>query len=301
MGEQTLPIADIRIDVTVVPRLVTNREMVKHLAGWGRKFPLPAVVIFFDGSTYWLADGKHRIEAAKERGDTTIECDVRAADKAAATWYAAGANREHGVPLTNKEKRQAVTNLFGAKQFVSATDEAIAEQVGCSAAAVKQVRDQLFPKTAAASPQCQRRTTKAGTQIRMTPAIQSPKSGAGHPSKAREAARAKRSLEDAVGVEIPKWLRSVAEEACDFDTFLTELDAVVKRSERLRAARHGSGALLDVPEIAEHVEAIRKVIRRARFYGACPECAARGKAMASCACAGRGWYNKSEYTQRILA
>ena len=38
---------------------------------------LPPVTVFYDGQAYWLADGRHRLEARKRVGYTDISVDVQ--------------------------------------------------------------------------------------------------------------------------------------------------------------------------------------------------------------------------------
>jgi hypothetical protein len=38
---------------------------------------LPPIILFFDGSKHWLADGFHRTYAAEAAGQTEILADVR--------------------------------------------------------------------------------------------------------------------------------------------------------------------------------------------------------------------------------
>jgi hypothetical protein len=61
----------------------------------------PPVVVFFDGAEYWLADGFHRILAAKQLGLAEIAADVREGGRA---------NVSHGLKRFNRDKRNAVGN-----------------------------------------------------------------------------------------------------------------------------------------------------------------------------------------------
>src|SRR5690554_4451177 len=62
----------------------------------------PPIVVFSDGTDkVWLADGFHRVAAAKEAGATEIAAEVRAGTQRDAMLYANGeANRDHGLQLT---------------------------------------------------------------------------------------------------------------------------------------------------------------------------------------------------------
>lgn len=73
---------------------------------------LPPVTVFYDGTEYWLADGFHRLGAHKALGLTDIEADIHQGDKRAARLYSFGANRDHGLPRTNEDKRRVVRAML---------------------------------------------------------------------------------------------------------------------------------------------------------------------------------------------
>lgn len=84
----------------------------------GDVFPLP--IVFFDETTYWLADGFHRVEAAISNGRARIECDVRKGGKVDAILFGLSANIKHdksGLHRSNADKRE------GLKQCILAMRE----------------------------------------------------------------------------------------------------------------------------------------------------------------------------------
>lgn len=115
------------------PREALNEEAVSDYAEKmtrGEKFP--PVVVFFDGADRWLADGFHRVEAARRAGRTEIDADIRQGDKRAAVLHSVGANREHGLPRTNADKRRAVLVLLDDAEWSQWSDREIARVVGVS-------------------------------------------------------------------------------------------------------------------------------------------------------------------------
>lgn len=72
----------------------------------GKKFP--ALLTFFDGKDYFLADGFHRLYAARELKLAKIACEVRDGTRLEARLAACGANQDHGLPRSNPDKRRAV-------------------------------------------------------------------------------------------------------------------------------------------------------------------------------------------------
>lgn len=57
---------------------------------------MPAITVFFDGATYWLADGFHRWAAHKKAERPTIACEVVQGGQADAIKHALKANALHG-------------------------------------------------------------------------------------------------------------------------------------------------------------------------------------------------------------
>jgi uncharacterized ParB-like nuclease family protein len=66
----------------------------------------PPVTVFFDGTEYWLADGFHRLLAARRAGRKHIAADVKQGSREDAAWAACAANQTHGLRRTNADKRK---------------------------------------------------------------------------------------------------------------------------------------------------------------------------------------------------
>ena len=114
----------------------------------GTKFP--PIVVFFDGSSYWIGDGYHRWHAAAQSDRETIECDVRKGTKRDAILHACGANGVHGLRRTNPDKHRAVITLLNDAEWSQWSDRVVAEKCGVSHTFVAKLREQLA--TVATSP-----------------------------------------------------------------------------------------------------------------------------------------------------
>ena len=91
----------------------------------------PPVVVFADGGNgYHLADGFHRVEAARVAGVDVIQADVRDGDHRDARLYAAGANATHGLRRTNADKRRSVMALLEDDEWSQMGDREIARHCG---------------------------------------------------------------------------------------------------------------------------------------------------------------------------
>jgi hypothetical protein len=86
----------------------------------------PPIVVFYDGSQYWLADGFHRCRAAVDAGLTEIEAEVKQGTRRDAILYSVGANATHGLPRTREDKRTAVMLLLEDEEWGRWSDREIA-------------------------------------------------------------------------------------------------------------------------------------------------------------------------------
>lgn len=89
-------------------RVATNDEaIVSYAEAMSEGAQFPPVVVFFDGTQYWLADGFHRYLATKQIGKKEIEADVREGGRTDALIFALGANSTNGLFRSNDDKRNA--------------------------------------------------------------------------------------------------------------------------------------------------------------------------------------------------
>lgn len=88
----------------------------------------PPVVVYIDRDAYWLADGFHRVEAARKAGLTEIAAEVRQGSRRDAMLAAAGVNAFHGLRRTAADKRRAVLALLRDPDWSKWSDRKIAEQ-----------------------------------------------------------------------------------------------------------------------------------------------------------------------------
>ena len=137
-------ISDINIDGTQ-SRCALNEATVedyRQAIQGGAKFP--PVTVFFDGSSYWLADGFHRYFAhAAIDGMLEIDADVRKGTQRDALLHSLGANAAHGLQRTNADKRRIVTLMLEDAEWAKWSDREIARACAVSAPFVGDVRGGL--------------------------------------------------------------------------------------------------------------------------------------------------------------
>jgi ParB-like chromosome segregation protein Spo0J len=139
-----LKIEQIRVDEAVQARAGINRTIVAMYAAAlraGAKFP--PVTVFHDGTTYWLADGFHRMAAFVQNKADEIEVEIRPGTRRDAILHSCAANTAHGLRRTNKDKRQAVALLLSDPEFRAWSDREIAQQCGVGNRLVAALRRKL--------------------------------------------------------------------------------------------------------------------------------------------------------------
>lgn len=75
-----LPVSAIKVDPACQARAELNTETVNEYAEVmkeRRDDTFPAIIVFHDGTDYWLSDGFHRYEAAKKAGLDSLKSKVR--------------------------------------------------------------------------------------------------------------------------------------------------------------------------------------------------------------------------------
>lgn len=137
-----IDIEKITVDHDVQVRESTNTEVINDYAEDFEK--LPPIDVFYDGTTYWLSDGFHRIAAARKNRLKAIVCNVEDGGKIEAILHAAKANNTHGLRMSSKDKRRSVLSVL--KVAPDWSDRRIADHAGVSHPLVAAVRAELMER-----------------------------------------------------------------------------------------------------------------------------------------------------------
>lgn len=196
-----LELDQIRIDGGTQSRVELNQETVAEYAqAFTDGAAFPPVVVFFDGASYWLADGFHRYFGARDAGESAIAVQVINGTQRDAVLYSLKANATHGLRRTNADKRKAVETLLKDAEWAKWSDRKIAEVCGVAHSFVAATR-----KPEVAAKQQKNRMASAAKQTQQvesdsTQATPAPPTVAPAPKAAPEAppAPANHELEEAV-------------------------------------------------------------------------------------------------------
>jgi len=157
-------ISEIRIDGGTQPREAINAEVVTEYADdiiAGDTFP--AVTVFHDGESYWLADGFHRLAAHKAAKRDEIDVDVRQGTRREAILHSVGANADHGYRRTNADKRRAVMVMLNDPEWSQSSDRHIARMCAVSNDFVSRMRKEYLSSDDRYSKDSTRTVTRGGT------------------------------------------------------------------------------------------------------------------------------------------
>lgn len=163
----TVQIDQVRTDGGTQMRAALNDDVVAEYASTIREgTDFPPVIVFHDGSKFWLADGFHRFHAYRAAGAIEIPADVRQGTKRDAVLFSVGANASHGLRRTNEDKRKAVQTLLKDEEWAKWSDRDIARRAGVSHPFVASLRAPEEKPTGNVSSD-RTYTTKHGTEAVM--------------------------------------------------------------------------------------------------------------------------------------
>jgi hypothetical protein len=148
---RTVPLDQIRIEAGIQIRVQLDDETIEdYLQAMLGGAEFPAVVLFQTKPTaeWILADGFHRVAAARKAGLREILAEVRQGDRRAATTYALRANVQHGRRRTNADKRKSVE--IALKEFPDQSDRSLAEMCAVDKSLVASIRRQVADSTTCA-------------------------------------------------------------------------------------------------------------------------------------------------------
>lgn len=153
----------IRMDGGTQSRAQINDQTVAEYAeAMQDESPVfPPIVVYYDGSDYWLADGFHRVYAWLRNGRREVPAEIRQGDRRAAVLHSCAANAIHGLRRTNDDKRRAVMTLLEDAEWGAWSNREIARRCGVSDVFVGKLRDDASANGLQIAPE--RKVERGGT------------------------------------------------------------------------------------------------------------------------------------------
>lgn len=140
MNQKTLAIDLIRLDGDTQARLAVSEDAVEDYAevvAASTIWKFPRVVVFHDGSDYWLADGFHRVLAAQRCSRGSIPCEIHKGTARDALLFAMTANDTNGLRMSAADKRRCVEILLDSGDYK--TQREMASVAGVSERTVRRI------------------------------------------------------------------------------------------------------------------------------------------------------------------
>jgi hypothetical protein len=146
---RTLRLDQIRIDGGTQPRVEIDQAVVDDYAAlYEGGTHLPPVIVFYDGATFWLADGFHRFWATQKARRDAILAEVHQGTKRDAQWYSFGANANHGLRRTQADVAHILKTMLLDEEWAGKSDGEIAKHTGIPRRTVYDHRQRILGESA---------------------------------------------------------------------------------------------------------------------------------------------------------
>ncbi len=162
---ERIPLDTLRLDGGTQPRSrISEKAVAEYAAAMRAGDEFPAVTVFLDGADRWLADGFHRVHAARRAGLADIAAEVRHGTRRDAVLFSVSANTSHGLRRTPGDVRRAIRLLLSDEEWAGWSNGEIARRCACSESYVRSIRqDEAGPSSHSAK---MRTVTRKGKTFR---------------------------------------------------------------------------------------------------------------------------------------
>jgi hypothetical protein len=145
---QSLEIRIVRRDGDTQSRLALQRAVVMEYAELMRSgVTFPPVTTWFDGSQYWLSDGFHRVAAAEEAGQKTINAVVVRGTLEDARWDCYCANSSHGLRRSRADLKALIFRALQHPKAFHLSNNQLAQHLQIPEATLRRWRNALSSST----------------------------------------------------------------------------------------------------------------------------------------------------------
>jgi hypothetical protein len=168
MASLILPLDQIKTDGRTQARVSLSEHIIKEYAdALERGDEFPPLDVYFDNTTYWLADGFHRIRAFQQAGVTATTAEVHQGGEREALLHAIHSNETHGHRRSDADRRHAVTLMLTDPEWSTWANTEIARQCRVSESLVRTIRHELEPAKDKKAATATRKVTRKGKTFAM--------------------------------------------------------------------------------------------------------------------------------------
>lgn len=164
-----IPLDVIRVDGGTQQRVAMDQQTIDdYVDALKRGDPVPPLIVFFDGTDYWLADGFYRHRAAELAELVDFQCDIREGTQRDAILFSCSVNTAHGKQRTLGDRRKAIETMLLDPEWAKWSNRAIANHCKVNEITVRRAREALsatLPQMPAADT---RKVVRGGTEYEMS-------------------------------------------------------------------------------------------------------------------------------------
>jgi hypothetical protein len=174
-----IPLAEVVDDATAQMRVagVDPAIVAEYARAMQEGATFPPILVYHDGHAYHVADGFHRVAAARQVNLEEILAEIQEGSARDAVLAAAGANATHGIRRTNADKRHAIERLLADPEWGRWSDREIARACHADHKTVARVRRDLTGEIPSERSVTYRDRHGNLSQMRVTGEIPSERSG----------------------------------------------------------------------------------------------------------------------------
>jgi ParB-like nuclease family protein len=159
---EPIPLDRITTEGTQARVLLSETIIREYADAMSNGDAFPPIDVYGEETTYWLADGFHRVHAATIAGHTTIAAVVHAGGQREALLHAVSANETHGHRRTDADRRHAVSLLLADPEWQAWNNSEIARQCRVSEFLVRTLRRELEPPPDTPAPSTRTKKVQRG-------------------------------------------------------------------------------------------------------------------------------------------
>jgi len=270
MSEKLMEVNQIRIDGGTQARAELNQDTITEYAEAikaGARFP--ALVAFFDGKAFWLAEGFHRWHALRAAGKKLHMVNVHQGSQEDAQWFACAANATHGLKRSRADMKEAVRIALAHPKGKASSLRELAAYIKISHEMVRILKEELSTVDSKPDNSKENSTSEPENASFNTPPASTETAPAAPPAPPEEP-------KDAVGQVIPQKLRPLFDRRQEINALLTQLSTIkgtVLKSIEDKDALYWH---LNVTHFQSSITNARTALAQCLPYALCPYCKGRG-------------------------
>lgn len=302
--KQDVPIELIIVDGGTQQRPLDEKILEKYMGLMRDGVKFPPVEVVFSGSEYCLWDGFHRLECAKQLGQTSITAFVQPGSQRQAVWLSFSANAQHGFPRQAGIAKKILETILTDESWSKKSLTAVAKHVGVSRQYVQKIKESLPAQDTTILPGQgkqngvfdSKNSEKGATSLHPFRAekieVKSSR-GRTYSQKSQEKEHKPKEPVDKVGRIIPERLREVYEQRTIIEGLIRDLDKVNSAVKKYIEQRHPVFAMLNGGRFKSDFGSLRQDLKAAVPFAVCPYCG--GDPKDCTACHGFGFLNRAKY------